>query len=89
MTVFDEGKEIGVSAISSERFGPRRAPGKDESALDRSVEGRGMGFAVVVVVNGKSTDVVTASRKGDIVAILLTGGEWEVTESLFVLKMEM
>ena len=48
-----------------------------------------MGFAVVVVVNGESADVVTGGRERDVVAILFAGGEWEVTESLFVLEMEV
>lgn len=84
MAVGDVSEEIGVSAVASEGLRPRGAPAEHQGALDGSVEGRGVGPAVVVVIDGERTHVVSAIRDRDGVAIFLPRGEGEVTESLLL-----
>lgn len=86
--VTDEGKQIGVRAVAEEILGPRRSPGEDEGAFDGDIERRGMRFAVVVIVNSESPDVVSTWRERDDVAILLSEGEREVPYGLLGDEME-
>lgn len=40
LAIIDESIEIGIGAVTSQILRPRRAPGKDQSALDGSVKAR-------------------------------------------------
>lgn len=83
--VGDEGEEIGVGAAAGGVLGPGGAPAEDEGALDGGVEARGVGLAVVVVVDGEGAEVVAAGGEaGEDVAVLLAGGEGEVAERLLL-----
>lgn len=48
-----------------------------------------MRLTVVVVVDGECTEVVTAVREWDGVAVLFPEGEWEETECLFLRVKEV
>lgn len=85
LAVGDENEEIGVGSGPCEVLRPRRAPAKDQSALDGGIERRRVRFPVVVVVDGECADVVPPGRQvRDDVAVLLTGGGREEAEGLLL-----
>lgn len=89
IAVVDEGEEIGVSAVAGDLFVPRGAPAEDDGAFDGDVEAGGIGLAVVVVIDGESTDEVAAIGEGrDEVAVLLAGGDGEEAEVFLVVGAE-
>lgn len=85
LPVRDVGKEIGVGTSASNGFRPGGAPAEDDGALDGDVEGRGVGLAVVVVVDNESAEeVTTGGEGGDNVAVLLAVRDWEEAKGLLV-----
>lgn len=83
-------EEVRVCAVAGEGLRPRGTPGEDDGAADGDVKGRRMRLAVVVVVDDEGADEVAGGggERGDGVAILLAGGDWEEAECLFVLVVE-
>ena len=70
VAIGDVSEEIGVRAVASEWLLPRRPPRIHPSAFHGGFEGRRVRLSVVVIVNGKCTEVVTAVRERNGVAVL-------------------
>lgn len=89
LTIFNKREEIRVSTVTSEILRPRGAPGENKSSFNGGIETRRMRLTVIVVINSESTNIVTATRKRNNIAVLLPRGKRKKTESLLLREAEV